>query len=117
MDRNNVSGIHHVPEVQKQLRAVTREGRRLVDIEITSNLGFVRDPRAILRFSAADAGVLDVFAVGMSEESLRKCRTALNAEQVNWRTTDGSLVVTGADDKVVLTFVPETPSLGRGASR
>ncbi len=86
--------------------------RKLVDITITGDLGFVRDRRgAILQFMAEDSEVVDVFSIGMSKESLRKCRAALNSNGISWRMSDGSLIVTGGKDKVTLKFVSEMPGV------
>lgn len=89
-----------------------RKANTEANIEITNGLKFIRDPLgAILQFVAKDADIKDVFAVGMSKESLRKGWAAIGADAISWRMNDGSLIVTGGKDEVVLTFAAMVPGV------
>lgn len=89
-----------------------RKANTEANIEITNGLKFIRDPLgAILQFVAKDADIKDVFAVGMSKESLRKGWAAIGADAISWRMNDGSLIVTGGKDEVILKFVSERPGM------
>ena len=89
---------------------MAQKATKKTTIEISNDLKFIRDPRgAILLFMAEDSEAVDVFEVGMSRESLRKCRAALSSNVISWRMNDGSLSATGGKDEVTLMFVSEMP--------
>jgi hypothetical protein len=59
---------------------------------------------AILQWLSPGYGTVEVLSVGMSWKSLAACRRALDRSKVDWEITDGSLRVSGTNEKVELTF-------------
>lgn len=111
-------GGSHLPVKAKpdlasvQVDYVTHGIRTVVDIEIAADLGFVRSPQgAILECMVEGSTTMDVIGINMYRQSLRKCRAALDAETISWRMSDGSLIVTGGKDEVILKFVSERPGM------
>ena len=64
------------------------------------------------RRSPTGQGVTDAFTVGMSHESLKACRRALDSDAVSWQNNDKSLKVEGTQNEVTLTFALQGPPYG-----
>jgi hypothetical protein len=100
-------------KAKNPLEAIKLECRKLFDIEVTSDLGFIRHPDgAILQFTAQDSEGMDVVTVGISKYLLREIRAAIDAEKVDWRTSGNAFCVTGTKGKVVLTVTRQSPPFG-----
>jgi len=79
---------------------------KLRQIPIAPELFFlVPDERfAILVFPVSRGTPLEIFSVTMSRESMKRCHTALDADEIHWQMADRSLTITGTKDAVLLKF-------------